>query len=545
MRIKLLLLLVVLLCSVQLAYSQKALWDSIAIIRSDYKAKIEKVKAIKKSLNIKYDYWGVPITSYVHQLDFINHGVSSLEAERDTRVREVELNGLLTENLQFRVTTLSNFNQHLKTQFRTLSGTEVKNGKFMGTSAAVDAKSVTVNFAIKPSRYDFYIMPTVSGSSKDGFVDVFTGSKYKRTITGGVNFILLTNWNSGWDSKPAANNVHVELQRALYEYNQNSSRKDSLFYINTIKGVMKSLSRSGNFIQDLKTANYIRPKELVDPTNVLWRYKQPTDTLFKDLDQYSKGIDTLIGAKLLPKQFKTYDLKLQYSILSGSPENGIHNVIKNKLFDQLDKTQQAVSYGGQKIYWVGAGIKYNQANYNIADGSSKTLIRNFADEYLSANFSITYLKTRSSGNKFYISPTLNYQNNHNFKSGDEIKAQTFSDYPIGSVTTQKIEKELSFYEMVPNRLHNIFLEIPMAYFWTKTKLGIEVAIRGGLNDVENDNLGGRVGLLIPVSSGGSNTIVVEPLVKVGTLNEKVAHFWKDNFGFGVSVSVTIPKAFFQ
>lgn len=87
------------------------------------------------------------------------------------------------------------------------------------------------------------------------------------------------------------------------------------------------------------------------------------------------------------------------------------------------------------------------------------------------------------------------------------------------------------------------VEVPIVAFWNKSNIGIDFAIRGGGNDPLGDNVGGRLGVFIPVEVKEGTPIWIEPLVRVGKLFEKKeTNFWKDNLVVGFNLSVSITRA---
>ena len=448
--------------------------------------------------------------------------------------RRDELDTLLGPNKEGYLVTPSNFNKIIQSKFETLSGTEIKNGKYFGSSVSVDTKSVTVNISIKPSAsHEFYLMPTISGTSTNGFTTVITGDKYSKTLSGGLGFIVLSANNSSKFETSTAMLLHNNLKLLRYRNNKIKPNSDSLYFeraFDTLRSILND-KKSADFL-----LSYFR-KDLtesqIDPSNL------------RTLKQYNKVRDTLVKAKLLPKTFDTLSFtSYKMAMIDSHEPKDVKTLAMKNYLDSADKVQQKAAFSSQYLHWFGGGVKYNVANCNIIAPASTKLVQNFANEYFSANVYGTWMKLLSNGNHFYFSPTYTIQNPHNFKTTDQLHAEVFQDYLIGSAKTQKINKDLTFYASVPGRIFTNYLTLPLAYYNTKWGFGAELDYKVGWNDVSNDNEDLTFGVLIPIQSDKS-AIVVEPLIKAQMLNQKITAFWSNNIVFGVNVTVAIPKSFFN
>lgn len=445
--------------------------------------------------------------------------------------RHDELDTLLLTNKDSLFVTPINYNKIIQSKFRTLSGTEIKNGKYFGTSVAVDAKSMTVNFSVKPFKsFEFYLLPTASAASSNSFVTIFTGDKYSRTVTGGVNFIMLSGNNKSKFDPKTRNQLHNNLKVLKGSYENIKPNKDSIFYQKTLSELDTLIKRSYHFIN-----RYYN--QTINSSEV-------SKSKIADLTRYKANVDTLTKVKLLPKEFTALDSAKQDTLVKSSLIQPINQIVLSNYLDEADKTQQKAGFSAQKIHWFGGGFKYNQGNYYVSDPLSAKLERSIMDEYISANLSYTKMWLYSSGNHIYISPTINFQNNHNFNSGDQIHAQQFQNYTIGATTVQNIVKDITFYPSVPDRLETSYIVIPFAYYNTKWGFGAELDYKYGYHDVNDDNRNVSFGLLIPIQ-GDKSVVVIEPLVKAQKLNLPVTAFWTNNFVAGINVSVSIPKSFFN
>jgi hypothetical protein len=93
------------------------------------------------------------------------------------------------------------FEDSLKKFQNMASGTVIKNGKVQSISTVLDDKSLTFNYTLPIKSLEWMtIQPTISGASSKGFINVFTGDKYGRTLTGGVNFNFTIKGTANFDT---------------------------------------------------------------------------------------------------------------------------------------------------------------------------------------------------------------------------------------------------------------------------------------------------------------------------------------------------------
>jgi hypothetical protein len=473
---------------------------------------------------------------------FSNSDIRTLQQKSLLITRRKELDHLLGTQDDSLFVTPSNYNQIIKSKFRTLSGTQIKAGKYMGNSVSVDSKSITVNISLKPFKNsEIYLLPTIAGSSSNGFVNVITGNKYSRTVTGGTNFILLGHNNKSRYDAMVSRSLHNDLKilKLKYKLKPNS---DSAYYTSALKQVRRVLIHSGIFISNYYTGKVDTGKLNLPATDTATYHKW-----LADLALYQKAVDTLVKVKLLPKDFNKQTLGNQDTLAYHAliQPKTVSDLALGNYLDQADQIQQKAGFRESTVSWLGGGIKYNQANYNIADGAVTALERGIMDEYISASLSYTWMFIHSNGNHIYLSPTFNYQNNHNFSTSNQLHVEVLQNYPIGTTTAQKVAKDLTIYPGVPGRLATNYLDVPFAYYNNKWGVGAEIDVKYGYNDANDDNRDISLGILIPLNQSANNVLIIEPLAKAQKLNQTITNFWQNNFVMGVNVSISIPSSFFK
>ncbi|RYZ47751.1 MAG: hypothetical protein EOP49_20425, partial [Sphingobacteriales bacterium] len=113
-----------------------------------------------------------------------------------------------------------------------IAGTFVRDGKVRRVSGSVDDKGATVNlFPI--NRGYFFLQPTISGEAKDGIVNIFSGGRYNKTLSGGLNFNIYKR-NSGFFTPEARTSLHNKLKIAYTCFDSTGARQQMLHLIDTI-----------------------------------------------------------------------------------------------------------------------------------------------------------------------------------------------------------------------------------------------------------------------------------------------------------------------
>ncbi|WP_316783822.1 hypothetical protein [Pedobacter frigiditerrae] len=472
-------------------------------------------------------------TAGFRYMEYVREEVKRLEEYDELQERRDSLELLLKNTkITTNIITARNYDEFISAKFRGLSGTEIKNGKFVGSSAAVDEKSVTLNFSIKPSKdREFYIQPTISGKSDNGLVDLFSEGKRNKTITYGLNFTQLIAKNSSKYWKIDKYKLHNDIRDKHSKFDMFKEPAEKL-YLSTRVAELKKLydGKLTRPMLDQYAGDVIVGNNLI---------------MTETLAVYKKAADTLIGAGLLPKSFLSLKIADQASMIETlNIEDRINAIVLANHLDKMDKLQLNAPFNSSTIKYVSGGIKHNKEERKIFDPTSTTLTRDYLERYPSANFALTLMRTTKNGNRIYFSPTINYSNPKDFVKDDEITTQVEAPKVIGSTTVQNITA-VTFYEKVPSYLNTIYFDVPFVYYNVKKHMGFEVGFKGGWDDPDDDLVSVRLGLLIPINPDSDSQLMIEPLIRFKELNNKVTKLWKNNFVFGVNVSLAFPKNFFN
>lgn len=174
------------------------------------------------------------------------------------------------------------------------------------------------------------------------------------------------------------------------------------------------------------------------------------------------------------------------------------------------------------------------------------MTKSYVNEYFSSNFSLNRFYVNSSDSfNTYISLTFSFKNPQNFKESDKETVNIQTPIQNSNPPATTVVSGTGYnYLQIPTRVNVFALEIPVTFYFKKSKIGIDFAIKGGVNDPNKNNVSGRLGLFFPVSRTGKDIITLEPLLKFQKLfNTSDALFIKDNVVFGFSLSFAVPKLF--
>lgn len=425
--------------------------------------------------------------------------------------------------------TWDNYNMVVKKSFRSISGTEVKGGKVASTSAVVDEKSVTVNIAIKPDKEkEFYILPTVGGSSDKSFVTAISDGKYARTLSVGTSFIWLPRRNSSKFHQQARVKLHNDLRLARAKFEDRGKKEDMSYIIAKLKVLDAALNGKGS----------------TSIANLLNDQVEVKDSVL--IESYQKAVDTLMGARVLPPYFSQLNLADQRKVLAiFNQSTVVEKVVDNRYLNSQDAKQLKAAFNSHRLRWFSLSAKFNDAEHDVLDLGKEELTRSVHQGYFSGQFAFTFVWAYSRGHRFYISPTLSYSNEHDYSPKSKVKAQVYSTgFPGGAGTVMPV-KEIEYYPTVSqSRLDNAALDLPVAWYNNKINLGLEIGSTIKPNDPDNDKLSARIGLLLPINPKSESQLMLQPMLRFTELND-IGRFWKKHVVLGVNLSVNIPKGLFE
>ncbi|MES1181854.1 MAG: hypothetical protein ABUL44_03575, partial [Flavobacterium sp.] len=405
-----------------------------------------------------------------------------------------------------------------------LSGTSLKDGKSISSSATIDDKSVTINISIKPAKYNFFLQPTISGKSEKGFLSIFSDDKYSRTLTGGLNFQLFT---PTWINFTVSDRIklHNKLRGELQKFNK--AKASEIDYLKKLLDATRLLYN--------KNTELFNAMENPSENGAYITKNDPDMTSIDEFDENIKKLVTL-------NYFSAAEInKTRGEIYKDLDDSRAEEVLTENFIAQTDNLQYSTPVK-KPLIWLAGGVLYNNAAQSILDLNAKSLTKTFYNEYITAKISGNLLWVYPSGRRFYISLNGNFSNTRNFKDKNKKTVNFQSPVMLGNSQGLKLDSSISYFDKVAGRLNTVYFELPMTWYWPKSNWGIDVAIRAGINDPKDNNAGARVGIYVPVGKKDANVILIEPLFKVDNLfSSSKNDFFKDNFSFGFNLSVSLPS----
>jgi hypothetical protein len=422
----------------------------------------------------------------------------------------------------------------VKSFYYKLNGVYIKDGKTVATSGTVDDKSITINYSL-PKWGQFSLQPTISGSSDSGFVNIISGGKYKRTLTGGLNFNYFFG-SSGFYSYKTKQIVLNQLKVASRCFNKNDKIRNDfiieLAFLNRINNNCNSLLHS-----NATSENTMSLLTDIDAQNLC------ADCTSENIAKFKKDIDEL--SQNYP--VKGFDFENQAQLnafinwLNNNQEQIAQDLISRALLKQLDSIQYNAKWNAFHHSWIAGNIKINQNDYPIFDAAQKSNLytKDFKDDYISANISFNHVWAERKV-YFYFSPNLTFQNNRNFDSKDSLNHLQKNQNFIVAGDTLELFKSTSFYNSVAMRKNMYIIEIPFLIYIPKSGLGFDFAIGEKITNSTKD-LYARFGIYFPISLDANKIINLEPLIRFDQLNYKRLSFLQDMVSLGFNINFSVPK----
>lgn len=411
-----------------------------------------------------------------------------------------------------------------------ISGTNIKEGKSAASAATIDDKSATVNLSFKLKESMFFIQPTLSASSFNGFVDVFSSDKYNRVFSGGVNvqrFLYSSIISSNYDS--TRTRLHNSLRIVRKKYRNlvdDVSRTDP--WEAARFGLLHLFRMNETFFQRLSQNLRLSEDDVT------------SGSAAEEYHRFYEFAKELVEAGILDKEDLKKDPTAIYNKVNGLTSAEVNDIYWRKMITITDSLQYQIPVT-KFIKWINGGILYNNQPQPMLDSTRPGKTRSFYNQYFSAKVGFNMLFLRMTGNSFYMFPNISLSNPRNFQDTDKKTANFVSQVTIGGTTVQRVDSTISYFEKKPDRTFAWSLELPFLWYWKSSKLGLDVAVHVGENDPKGDNVGARIGLYMPVGTKDETILSVEPLIRIQKLFAKSTDvFFKDNFVFGFNVSVSVP-----
>lgn len=447
---------------------------------------------------------------------------------------------------------------------KSLSGSQIEAGKSFGSSLALTDKGATVNVAF---RNFGKIFPQfhISGTGKDNFVNLLEKGKYGNTLSSGLNFNIF-GWGSGKYGM-----VNKRILRKKLEI------VDALAY----DAITDSIMKNDAFIKE-RAGIQVKVKRLsqnLDAYLSSWDAETISPAQIDSLPKFIKIAEEFIKCGLLPKDFLemginggnplseadnnknievvklrakirklVLDLENEWKDISQVKPKSSQDKYRQKLYlDSAEVIQMGAKWNSLRYHWFTVAADINVSPYNVLNptAADSSYSKVYNDYFFAASISYNMLNSRLFGSQWrlYLSPTFKFQNARQYDSDDKITLHRFSPYPIGADSLVQQKKTYEVYPSVADRKWTWSFEVPVVFYSAKKNWGIELAPKGGVNDINGDNFGFRLGIFIPMEVKEGVPLVIEPIFRLQKLfDNKEEDFLKNNVVVGFNVSVSLPKA---
>ncbi|WP_121811681.1 hypothetical protein [Mucilaginibacter kameinonensis] len=411
------------------------------------------------------------------------------------------------------------FNDSLQNFLRQVSGVVLKGGQIQSISAIADDKSLTVNYALPIKLKWLSVQVSGTGTADKGIVNVFTGDKFGKTLTGGFNF----NWFI-WGSAKYPTKKREPFKYFLSDADdilQTSLDKADGDYKTAIADLVKfkttdyptyftvTPSTAAEYKQHFTAAHALHL--LLEKTKAFF----PTDLDTTDQAKVGAFIDELNTNQktLIPYVRKVSELKV------------------------LDSLQTAAPFSVYRFTWVSFAPKLNQTDYPIYDPNNaaasytKTQSDYFFSATLSANRLWSYKKF-----KWMVYPGITVSNARVFDPADSLTVTIPQPLPAGVSNVQSI-KSTGFYKEFVNPQWNWGVNLPFMFYWTKG-YGIDIGTGLKFNHGTTD-FNAHAGFFFSISAA-KEAITIEPIIRYDDDKKQTYERNRDKFSFGLSLSLALP-----
>jgi hypothetical protein len=427
-----------------------------------------------------------------------------------------------------RTITTKAFEKILDSLLYSVSGTAIKNGKAVRTSFTADDKSGTLNFTFIDS-YRFTVQATGTAQSKKSFADIFSSGKFGNTYSYGFNILYYPSANSMAPAKGAKNRIVIKTEKLMNRYLALSKLATG----RDIDRLIEIFNGNGKYYlgnEDITTPMTTADAELYD------KEKAEFDKLLSKYSAYLPDNFNILKEEFQKSHFKE-------NIIDAVSEVYLHRLYKEET-DSLNAIQMKADFSHKWLKYWSFGLRYNNSKYPVFNetATDNLYTSNLGDNYPSLNVSWNFIHLFPTHN-LMILPTAKIQHNRDFDEDNLVYLNVpQGNQIIGGVSTSEY-KQTSYYNVIPERETHINIDVPVSIFFPQSPIpfGFEIAANTDVAPTLK-NVGGRIGAYLVLPAGKQN-LTIEPIIKINKLEQKDKSFMKDQFSFGINLSVTLPEIF--
>jgi len=464
---------------------------------------------------------------------------------------------------------------------QSIGGSAIKEGRAVGTSATVEANSVTANVGSPVLAKYLTVQATLKGSSEDGFVNVFSGKDYQKTLGAGGTVLFFLPWT--WSTKAVYKEetrirLHQSLRQARYKNEGINLLRDTIpgskgtwdsayiptasakYLNNKLLQLQKFVTRRNAFFKQLGSAAAIQSfyantlldseeKRVRASYHEYLKAEEPVLDVLTD-EWYEVDIPLIKEEAILqnrlaimPDPSNTSPV-VQYILLVDSASSVrrrthlIHYLrLENEKKRQnalavYDTLQLKASWVWRHRAWLSFTGLYNNATQPKFDPSLRADVykKTGRDEYFEGRAAYNDLLIYSWG-KMYGSAALGVDNKRVFDKGKLRTYQISTPEYVGSDTVQVIKQSQAYPEFPLKRTFTT-IQLQYSVYWTK-KVGLDVTWQGHHAGQYRDWHEASFGIFVPISSGES-TLLFMPQAKW------TSYPGKEDWTFGFNLSASIP-----
>lgn len=490
-----------------------------------------------------------------------------------TSTQELDtLDGMINHPSSKNIFTERAFNKFIYQDQQAIGGSTIREGKVVGSNATVDEKSLTLNVGtdIKyVGRSGFTLQGTLKGQSEEGFVNVFSGGDFSKTLGGGGGILWFLPQSFNFYTEQARERLHSRLRK---ERNEQEGKRFPDFGLTDTPNKLKWATPVLPVQESVWQAKYIPRLQALAVAS----RKLAAATLAYAIDSTAHKLtqaETKAGRWEYPAVRKaeaayqnadsaaTILLPANWPYLNGDKRRawlddrvdaagiisnnslttkwlseqwgGYNEAARQKRLRHYDSLQMKTSWSFRYRQWLSLTALSNVAIQPVFDAGKPTegYKRDFHDYYFDGKLAYNGLWI-SPIYKQYVSAGIGLSTMRRFEQGKRRTYQ-YTSWQANGTDSVQVVKQNSLYPTIPTNPHFSTWQVQYSFYSTQRRFGIDITAQGQYSRSYTARHTLTFGIFVPIQAAGT-TLLFMPQVRWANANKP------DPFTLGLNLSASIP-----
>lgn len=423
----------------------------------------------------------------------------------------------------------------------TIGGVAIQQGRILGANATSDDKGLAVNVGFPPigtGRGRTVFQLNGLATSEDGFVSVFSGGKYQRTLGGGASALIFL----GGGPRVYTERVKKDLQWKYQQMRQadiaawgaaDPVQSTTSTWRAQYDATATAFTRAWQTLQSHNSPDWAR-RYYLNQLSTSERENLTDQTYFRSYLALERQASYLLAYnwdKLDQNEERDW---LRDSLTTATAGYAIHRdrVARRTLaksINRYDSLLVAAPWVRQDYFWLNAGIIGNTMQKPVFDpaAAAANMKADRRDNFVIAQIGLNYLLVGQKNN-FYFSGSIGISNRRAYDPAN-LKTYQATRQRLGNDSIRVVDQQ-QLYPTEPGK-EAIFGYLAQAtwYHHKAVKYGIELSAGKNLTPL-TPKFNATAGFFFPVQTG-ETTLLLMPLVR-----------WIEPgpVALGVSLTASIP-----